>query len=471
MKRLRDYRILDKDLQRVSNAEFASAQFFRPQIRLGIAIALIAVVGLATFGALGASADFTALAIGAAVAAYMALSMGGNDAANSLGPVVGVRAIGLNTGLVLVGLMQVGGAVFASHDVTERLASGIVVIDLSLDQGQAARIMIAALLAAAIWVSLATWVEATVSTTHAVVGGIAGAGVAVLGRDALNLSSLGTIASGWLLSPLIAGALAALLLALLRLTVIDSKDPRQGATTWIPPMIGLLAGLFTFHVLANCLNVDRGISLALALAAALLSLAWTHIDLRRQIARSDSVHDVAKAVLRLPLIVSALLMAFAHGSNDTSNITAPLSIILDSTDLTDARILGWTPLLAGLGIAAGTVLFGRRLVHMMGSKITRLNSGRAFCVTLATAITVIGASAAGLPVSTTHVAVGGVFGVGFYREWRDRRMSRQRAALPTEETRRRHLIRRSHVRTIFGAWLVTVPISAGLAALAVAVIP
>lgn len=117
-------------------------------------------------------------------------------------------------------------------------------------------------------------------------------------------------------------------------------------------------------------------------------------------------------------------------------------------------------LLAGSAIALGTLLFGRRLVTMVGTGITRLNPVRAFCVSLATAATVLVASGAGLPVSTTHVAVGGIFGVGFVREWLDRRRNRKRDALPAEETRRRLLIRRSHVTTITVAWVVTVPVTA-----------
>ena len=118
----------------------------------------------------------------------------------------------------------------------------------------------------------------------------------------------------------------------------------------------------------------------------------------------------------------------------------------------------------GLAIATGTLLFGRRLVHMVGSGITRLNPVRAFCISSGTAITVLGASLAGLPVSTTHIAVGGVFGVGFFREWHDRRRRKSREALPAAEVRRRVLVRRSHLTSIIAAWLVTVPAAALLSA-------
>lgn len=461
-----EYRILDKDLERLSNAETASARFFRPQVRLAIAIVLIALAGLLAFGTLGGGADIGMLAAGLAVATYMALSMGGNDAANSLGPAVGAGAIGLTSGLVLVAIMQVSGVVLAGAEVTDRLARDLVTVDLSLDPAQSVRIMVAALLAASIWVSLATWAEAPVSTTHSVVGAIMGAGIATLGWQAINWPVIALIASGWVLSPMIAGALAAFLLAMLRRLIIDTPDPLAAARRWLPPMIALTVALFVFHVLANAVGYEKPISAVVSITLAALAWVFSARRIAVMIARERDAKSAIKSVLNLPLVISALLMGFAHGSNDASNVTAPLTIIFDGTRATGGMVQGFAPLLAGLGIAAGTLLFGRKLVHMVGSKITRLNNNRAFCVTLATAITVITASAVGMPLSTTHVAIGGVFGVGFYREWRDRNLAKPRAEMPSEERRRRHLVRRSHVRTVFGAWLVTVPVAALLAALA-----
>lgn len=463
---LREFRILDKDLERLTNAETASARFFRPHVRLAMAIVLIALGGLLALGTMGGGADIGMLAAGLAVATYMALSMGGNDAANSLGPAVGAGAIGLGTGLALVAVMQVSGVVLAGGEVTDRLARDLVTVDLSLMPDQSVRIMVAALLAASIWVSLATWAEAPVSTTHSVVGAIAGAGIATLGWQAVNWPVMTLIALGWLLSPMIAGALAAFLLAMLRRLIIDRPDPLAAARRWLPPLIGLTVGLFAYHVQANAVGFDAGRSALFACGLAGLAWLLSAWQVTRMIARERDAKSAIKSVLNLPLVISALLMGFAHGSNDASNVTAPLTIIFEGTRATGGAVQGFVPLLAGLGIAAGTLLFGRKLVHMVGSKITRLNNNRAFCVTLATAITVIGASAVGMPLSTTHVAIGGVFGVGFYREWRDRNLAKPRPEMPTEERRRRHLVRRSHVRTVFGAWLVTVPVAACLAAAA-----
>ena len=170
------------------------------------------------------------------------------------------------------------------------------------------------------------------------------------------------------------------------------------------------------------------------------------------------------SLFRPALLSSAVMMAFAHGASDASNIAGPLLMILRTTDRVPPAGVTQVPLLllvaAGGAIALGAVLFGRRVVVMVGSGITRLNAMRAFCITLATALIVLTAAGVGLPVSATHVAVGGVFGVGFAREWLDRRSKRSRKTLPAEEVHRRSLVRRSHVATISVAWLVTVPVTA-----------
>lgn len=461
---MRSFRTLDKDLSRVSNAEYANAESVRPILRFGISVLLIALAALAAAGWFGAHPEIGLIVAGVAVSAYLALSIGGNDVANSLGPAVGAGAIGLTLGLVLVGIMQVAGATLAAGEVTDRLMQGIVLSDLNSDGEIPAIIMVAALFAAATWISLATWAGAPVSTTQALVGAIMGAGIASLGWSAMQWGSIAAVALGWILSPLFAGALAAALLSLIRALLQDRDNPLRAAKIWLPWLIGLMIGFFTLHIMHLAQN---GMTLlALAVAAAFTAAGWLHgrITIQRQITQQATTKAALKAIFRLPLAVSAMLLGFAHGANDAPNVVAPLSVILLDTGVSDLQSIGWMPLLAGAGIAIGAILFGRRLVHMVGSRITRLNASRAFCVSLATAITVLGASVFGLPVSTTHVAVGGVFGVGFYREMLDRRAARNRPELPAEERKRRHLVRRSYMRTIFGAWLVTTPAAALLAA-------
>ena len=190
--------------------------------------------------------------------------------------------------------------------------------------------------------------------------------------------------------------------------------------------------------------------------------SWSLVRLPDPMTR---LHGPTKAAT---LGVGAVLIGFSHGSNDVANIAAPLGVLLRSAGLLAGAepFAAWLLALGGTGIALGALLFGRRAVHMVGSRISRLNTPRALCVALATALTVLAATRLGLPVSTTHVAVGGVFGVGFYREWEERRFRRPRPRqpLPPEELHRRRLVRRAALVRTLAAWVVTMPAVGALAA-------
>ncbi|RDW11822.1 inorganic phosphate transporter, partial [Paracoccus thiocyanatus] len=433
----REYRTLDKDLRRVTHAERAVLHSARPLWRIGLALIFIAAASYVGTSFFAGQPALGILAAGMAVAAYLALSIGGNDVANALGPAVGAGAIGMTSGLLLVAGMEVLGAVVAGSAVTATLTEGLV--GSTLGEGEAtARMMLAALLAAGSWISLATWLGAPVSTTHSVVGAIAGAGLATFGLGAVNWPAMAMIAFGWIVSPLVSALMAAGLLALLRRLVMDRRDRVAAARTWMPVVVGLASAMLAGVAELAWHGTGLAANAALALACGALGWLYTRRRLRQQARAGAGGRLAMKQLLAVPLAAAALVMGFAHGANDTSNVAAPLTIILDSLsagggdDLRARLVL----LLGGVGIALGVLLFGRRLVHMVGSRITRLNSARALCVSLATAATVLGASLLGLPVSSTHVAVGGVFGVGFYREWRDRRLAANRPPLPAEERRR-----------------------------------
>jgi PiT family inorganic phosphate transporter len=183
-----------------------------------------------------------------------------------------------------------------------------------------------------------------------------------------------------------------------------------------------------------------------------------------------------KVLFGLPLVISAALLSFAHGANDVANAVGPLAAIVHAAE-TGGEFAGkvhippWVMVIGAFGISVGLVLFGPKLIRMVGSQITKLNPMRAYCVALSAAITVIVASWLGLPVSSTHIAVGGVFGVGFFREWHAERRARQFAGQrgpgkmrAPEERKRRKLVRRTHFMTILAAWVITVPASAVLSA-------
>lgn len=462
----RGFHTLDKDLGRISHTEAAQRYALRPVWQLGLAMLALVAGLILVLGLGGGPSVFAGVAAGLIVAGWLGLAIGANDVANSLGPAVGAKAIGLVPGLCLVALAEIAGAGLAGDAVTHRLASGILRAAASSDLTSLQLVMLSALIGAAAWITTATGAGLPVSTSHSIVGGVAGAGVVALGIGAVNWSALALIASSWVLTPLVSGVLAAAVVIFLRRRVLDAPDRAAGARRWLPVLVGLMTLLFAAYL---CLlawpEIGAAGSLAVAVLAGLAGGGVTRRMLEAELARADG-DPGSKRLLRPPLLVAVTITGFAHGANDVGNIAGPLSVIIAGDP---AGALARMPLvlllLAGLAIATGTVLFGRRLVVMVGSGITRLNADRAFCVALATGATVLCASAFGLPVSTTHIAVGGIFGVGFAREWLDRRSDRMRHPLPAEETRRRMLIRRSHVATITAAWVVTVPAAAAIGGL------
>lgn len=458
-----DYRILDNDLTRLGHAEGAGHIAGRPLRRLALVpVAILLVVLVATLAGVGLPVS-APVALGFSVAIYLGLNIGANDVANSAGPAVGANAMPVGLGLLGVALAQLAGAMIAGRTVTETIARDILEIGDIGTSAAPARIMAAALIGSGAWITLANWARAPVSTTHSVIGAVAGAGMAGLGVAAVNWPVIAGIALGWVAAPVIAALLAAALLGFLRWRVHFAPDRAAAARVWLPVLIGATAAVFAIYL--TMLVQDTPIGYAALAICALLGLGAATIarlQLEQQIRTSEGGKISLKRLLTGPLVIAALLSGFAHGANDVANIAGPLSVLLESTG-GPSLSLGVIAI-AALSIAGGSLIFGRRLVRMVGMSITRLNPARAFCAALGGAATVLAFSTLGLPVSTTHCAVGGIFGVGFYREWEDRFRRKSRKALPVEEMQRRQLVRRSHVWTTLAAWAVTVPGAAGMAA-------
>lgn len=464
-----DYRILDKDLTRLGHAEGAGRIASRPLRRVGLlfAIALITILVVAVIGA-GLPVP-AAVVLGFCVAIYLGLNIGANDVANSAGAAIGANAMPVGLGLAGVALAQLAGALIAGSSVTETIARDILEISEVGTGATPARIMAAALIGAAVWITLANWARAPVSTTHSVIGAVSGAGVAGLGVAAVNWSVVAGIAISWIAAPMIAALFAAALLGFLRWRVHFAPDRAAAARVWLPVMIGSTAAVFAIYLIilvqeSPLSHPELVTCVILGLCAGIIA----RVQLESGIREGKDHKVTLKRLLTGPLVITALLSGFAHGANDVANIAGPLSVLLESTD--GPKLSLWIIGVAALSISAGSFIFGRRLVRMVGLSITRLNPARAFCAALAAAATVLACSALGLPVSTTHCAVGGIFGVGFYREWEDRFRRKSRKSLPEEEIVRRQLVRRSHVWTTLAAWAVTVPGSGFVAAATYAII-
>lgn len=489
---------LDKDLQRVTGLETAAQDLARKLAAPGIALVFLVLAALWASHAVTDVQSGYLIVIAALIAGYMALNVGANDVANNMGPAVGSRAVTMLGALIIAATFEAAGALLAGGDVVNTLARDIVTPEMHLDDITFVTLMLAALLASALWINIATYVGAPVSTTHAVVGGVVGAAIAAAGMHVINWGSILAIASSWIISPILGGIFAALTLLLIHVTITGRLDKISAARLWVPLFIAAMAAIFSAYLatkgMSRIWKPAPGVTLLIALSVG--GLAWLiSMPLIRN--RSLTIENRTKHVaslFRAPLVVAAALMSFAHGANDVSNAIGPLAAIVDRLgthqQATSVSLPFWVMGIGAFGIALGLGLFGPRLIKTVGEQITKLNEIRAFCVALSAAGTVLAASALGMPVSSTHIAIGGIFGVGFLREhWQRQAMEVVSVprharhidpaalnATPEEALSRarkrdgRQLVRRQQVLGIAAAWVVTVPASGVLSALVYMVI-
>ncbi len=376
-----------------------------------------------SFGDLSNDPSF--LIFAAVVGGYMAMNIGANDVANNVGPAVGSGALGLGAAIIIAFIAEAAGALIAGGDVVSTIKSGI--IDPSYFEGELevfVWVMASALFAAALWLNLATFIGAPVSTTHSIVGGVMGAGIAAGGWAIADWSEVSRIVASWVISPAMGGGIAALTLYFVKRTVLYQNDIEGSAKKIVPLLVGVMAWSFSTYLILKGLKkiipFEFLPALGVGFVIGLGVLALTAALVRRAPKVEKNTKKGVDHLFMIPLIVAATLLSFAHGANDVANAVGPLAAIntaVQSGEIASkAGIPLWVMLVGAAGIAVGLALYGPKLIRTVGSEITTLNMTRAFCVALAAAITVIIASQLGLPVSSTHITIGGIFGIGFLRE-------------------------------------------------------
>ena len=473
------WKTLDKDLGRINQVELATAYVSRPFVGLGIALCFIVLAGLVAALFLGQTPGMWVVVMASGFGAYMAINIGANDVANNMGPAVGANALTMGGAILIAALFESAGALLAGGDVVSTISKGIIDPAGVSNPSVFIWAMMAALISSALWVNLATYVGAPVSTTHSVVGGVMGAGIAAAGLGAVNWPTMGAIAASWVISPVLGGVIAAAFLALIKAKILYQEDKIGAARRWVPILVAIMAGVFGAYLalkgLKHLVKISFGMALLIGLGIGIAAYAISRPIVTRAAHGLENRTRSVKTLFGLPLVISAALLSFAHGANDVANAVGPLAAIVHAVEFGDVTakvsIPQWVMVIGAFGISFGLFLFGPKLIRMVGSQITKLNPMRAYCVALSAAMTVIVASWMGLPVSSTHIAVGGVFGVGFFREWHSERRIRQGVALrpeakrvAPEERRRRKLVRRSHFMTIIAAWVITVPAAAAMSA-------
>ena len=397
--------------------------------QLGAAVLFLLVVGL--YASLtGASAAGLAnsamwlLIVAAAVGAYMAMNIGANDVANNMGPAVGSGAMTMGWAIVVAAVFEALGAIVAGGDVVGTIKGGIIDPNAISDPALFAWVMFAALLAGALWLNLATALGAPVSTTHSIIGAVMGAGIAAGGWGLVNWETIGQIVISWLISPLAGGAMAAAFLYIIKRSVTYRSDMIDAASRVVPILIAAMVWAYTTYMLLKGLGqlVQVGVLTAMAAGVVMAVVVWALVrkPIARMARRQENSKNGVNRLFTWPLVCSAALLSFAHGANDVANAIGPLAAIYeavkDGAIATKAGTPLWIMVLGALGLAVGLALYGARLIRTVGKEITELDNMRAYAIAMSATLTVIVASQLGMPVSTTHISIGAVFGVGFLRE-------------------------------------------------------
>jgi PiT family inorganic phosphate transporter len=361
---------------------------------------------------------------------FMAWGVGANDVANAMGTSVGSKAVTIRQAFIIAAVFEFAGAFLAGGEVTKTIRKGM--IDSQVLAGSPELVvygMLAALLAAGIWLMVASRAGWPVSTTHSIVGAIVGFAAVGIGMEAVQWGKVGTIVMSWVVSPALSGVIAYWLFVSVQRFILDTPNPLASAKRFVPIyifLVGFIIALVTlFKGLKHVgLHLSTSESYLIAALIGLLVMVIGIVIISRL--RFDPAADAdfhfanVEKVFGVLMIFTACAMAFAHGSNDVANGIGPLaaviSIVQSGGEVAQSAALPlWILALGGAGIVVGLATMGYRVMKTIGSGITQLTPSRGYCATLAAAATVVLASRTGLPVSTTHIAVGAVIGVGLAR--------------------------------------------------------
>jgi inorganic phosphate transporter, PiT family len=400
------------------------------------------------------------------IAAYLAFNLGANDVANSMGTSVGSGAVSLKKALVIAGVLEFTGAVLFGKEVSGTLATKIA--NPAVFQGHPELLalgMLVVLISGSLWLQIATFKNLPVASSHAIVGGIAGVSWVAAGVGAVAWQQIGIISIAWLVTPLVSGTIAAGFYLFIKKAILDSDDRLTSLKKNIPWLALSLTGIFGTIVLPAIIpdtfqiSGDRSASLSLnklTISSAIIGITALLLafnnrrSLESTAADSESAEKLTERIFGRFQLLSACGVAFAHGANDVGNAIAPVAAILyidrtGTVPIDNLDIPLWLLVIGGVGIVAGLAILGKNVIETIGSGIIELQPSKGFAAELATATTILIASRFGLPVSTSHALVGSVVGIGIANNWRE--------------------VRLDTLKSIGTAWIVTIPICAGLAAI------
>ena len=396
-------------------------RFLRPSLTLGFLLGITLSVKLFIQGV--AFPDL--LVVATLIGGYMALVTGANDTANNLGPAVGSKAISLPTAIIIAIVFELAGALVAGGEVMNTIKGQIIAPEMIPDHLDFVWVMLSALLAAAIWVHLSTALGIPVSTTHSIIGGILGAGITAGGIGITNWPKLVTIGSSWIVSPILGGVIAAAFLYLIKRTLTYKVDMLRAAKRTVPILMAAMGWAFSAYLLLKGLKQTLQVDFQTALLSSFVIAVGLYLIVYPAISqRADRLPQSKMGInslFNLPLVFAAAMLSFAHGANDLANTIGPVAaiheVLLGAAINEVSRVPFWIVMTGAVGIVIGIALYGKKMIRVVGYGITELDQMRAYCIAMAVSITIILASEFSIPVSTTHTVVGAVFGVGFLREF------------------------------------------------------
>ncbi|WP_154222658.1 inorganic phosphate transporter [Marinicella rhabdoformis] len=388
--------------------------------------------------------------------AFMAWGIGANDVANAMATSVGSKAITIKQAIIIAAVFEFAGAVLAGGEVTSTIRKGIIDTSSIVDQPELLIFgMLSALLAAGIWLLIASKKGWPVSTTHSIVGAVVGFAAVGIGTEAIKWSKVGDIVLSWIITPMIAGILAFMIFQTVHHLILKQKNPLEKAKKYVPMYMFITAFILTLVTIKKGLKhvgltvSDNEAYLYAAISGVVVSLIGaffvSKIKVDKEKEKEFHFHTVEK-VFGVLMVITASGLAFAHGSNDVANAVGPLAAIVATAKsgavAAKAGVDAWVLLLGGIGIVIGLATYGVRVIRTVGQKITHLTPSRGFAAELAASSTIVVASGTGMPISTTQTLVGAVLGVG---------MARGISAIDL-----------GVVRSIFASWVVTIPAGASL---------
>ncbi len=392
--------------------------------------------------------------------AYMAVNIWANDVANSVWPAVGAKALKLKWAIVIAALWNILWAVLAWWEVVWTVKDKIIDISwFNWNVDMYIYAMIAALTAGALWLNIATYLKAPVSTTHAIVWAVMWSWIAALWFKVVSWLTVWKIVASWIISPILWGLIAAAFLFSIKKTIIFQKNKVKAARIWVPIYVAIMSWAFSTYLIIKWLKHTK-LSMEFYNAATfwlIVSIVVFFVVkwyLKKKAKKIENNRDSINKLFVIPLIFWVWLLTFAHWANDVANAIWPLSGIFDAVInhgiSSSVTIPLWIMFIWAFGIAIWLSLFWPRIIKTVWSEITEIDQIRAFCIALSAAVTVILASQLWLPVSSTHIAIGWIFGVWLLRELLDRKIKN-----PKEK-----YVKRSMVTKIIAAWFITVPVVA-----------